>query len=378
MTVYPLQKNDLAVALEKHLNRGEFPETMEVSNGKKAYVGRMRYSLDLVLQKKMEKLFHSYRPDFGAFVALDATTGAVLSIVSYTRDETLGNLNLKATFPAASVFKIVTSAAVLEQANLQPNSLIAFNGGYHTLYRKNVTGNQVNRWTRRITLKEAFAKSVNTVFGKLGIFALKPGQLEAYAERFQFNRNIASDLPVQPGTFVLDQENQWAIAEAASGFNRVALMSPVQGALIAASIINDGVMMEPFLIESVLGEGERPLYHVTPQPLSEVLSKDATVKMRELMRETVRTGTSRGAFRTLYRRRSDELEVGGKTGSLTGLYPKGKYDWFVGYATKGGRKIALAALTINEETWKVKSSVIARTFIEGYFPPPKVTRRYSD
>ena len=62
-----------------------------------------------------------------------------------------------------------------------------------------------------------------------------------------------------------------------------------------------------------------------------------------------------------------DLEVGGKTGSLTGNHPKGKYDWFVGYAKRGDRSLGLAVLTIHEEKWTVKSSYLASKAIEQYF-----------
>jgi beta-lactamase class D len=59
--------------------------------------------------------------------------------------------------------------------------------------------------------------------------------------------------------------------------------------------------------------------------------------------------------------------VGGKTGSLTGLDPEGKYDWFVGFASHGDQRIAVAALTIHRKLWRVKSSYLARKAIENYF-----------
>jgi beta-lactamase class D len=62
-----------------------------------------------------------------------------------------------------------------------------------------------------------------------------------------------------------------------------------------------------------------------------------------------------------------ELEVGGKTGSLTGLEPKGRNDWFVGYADRGDKAIAFASLTVNKERWTIKSAVVARKVIEAYF-----------
>ena len=70
-------------------------------------------------------------------------------------------------------------------------------------------------------------------------------------------------------------------------------------------------------------------------------------------------GFSRGAY--------ENVEVGGKTGSLSGLNPKGRYDWFIGYAQLGDKKLAFASLCINEAYWYVKSSYIARKAVEHFF-----------
>ncbi len=368
---FPISKENLSQALEAALNAGEFPEKIVVQKGWMRYEGNVRYTVDPVLQNKMVKLFKTYRPDYGAFVALDAKTGALLSLVSYSEKyPDFGNVNLQASFPAASVFKIVTAAAAFERAKLTPESTITFNGANHTLYKRNVSDNRVTRWTRNMTLREAFAKSVNTVFGKVGAFAIKPSDLEEYAARYMFNAQIPSDLPVKPGKFAIDKTDAFHVAEIASGFNRVALMSPLQGALIAASVINEGVIMEPYIVQSLLNPSKGPLYYARPKVLSEVVSPEVAESLKELMGETVRSGTSRKSFRPyLKKTRNQDLEIGGKTGSLTGLSPRGKYDWFVGYVGDGDQRIALAALTINEETWKIKSSNIARTFIESYFHP---------
>ncbi|MEK7357458.1 MAG: penicillin-binding protein, partial [Bdellovibrionota bacterium] len=52
--------------------------------------------------------------------------------------------------------------------------------------------------------------------------------------------------------------------------------------------------------------------------------------------------------------------------SLTGTNPQGKCDWFVGYARFGNQRIAVAALTVNEKKWRVKSSTLAKLFFDRY------------
>ncbi len=365
----PLSKGAISSALEASLNSNIFPREIEVQSGLRKTKLVPSYSLDLLSQHKMEKLFSQYRPDYGAFVAVDATTGAILSMISYTREpKNIGNLVLKATFPAASIFKVVTAAAAIDQKKADPNTIVSYTGSNHTLYKRNLSEKFNPRWARKVTLREAFARSINSVFGKVGLYILKPEELTEYAKRFQFNQTINADVPVQPGTFYLEAEDQYKIAEAASGFTRTAQMSPLQGALMAASIVNEGMMMEPYLVSSLHTPQGETFYKVDIKPLGQVMESQSAKNLRELMRETVVRGTSQKSFRDLLRKKkAQEIEMGGKTGHLTGLSPKGNYDWFVGYATDGKKQVALAALTINEETWRVKSSYLARQFFESYF-----------
>ncbi|MCX7979282.1 MAG: penicillin-binding transpeptidase domain-containing protein, partial [Bdellovibrionaceae bacterium] len=97
------------------------------------------------------------------------------------------------------MFKIVTAAAAIDHAGLHPTTVLKFNGGNYTLYKRNVLSDTVNRWTRSVTLREAFARSFNTPFGRIGIEALSPEVINDYASRFMFNQTIPSDIPVEMG-----------------------------------------------------------------------------------------------------------------------------------------------------------------------------------
>jgi cell division protein FtsI/penicillin-binding protein 2 len=370
-----LTKNQVGEFIGDSASFYKFPTemTVPVEPGKNVHAV-LQYSFDAKLQSQMEDLFRSYGPDYGAFVALDAKTGRVLSLVSFTRDDTMkDNLALRATFPSASVFKVVTAAAAIENQKLSPSSLMTYDGRNHTLYKNNVLHAKNNRWTRTISLREAFAQSINTVFGKLGAFTVGATELREYASRFGFNRKIAADFNIQEGKALIpsDPRDAWGIAQSSSGYTRDNTMSPLQGAMIAAAIVNDGELMEPYLVQSVYTQDGNPLYTAEAKEfVAHVIDPQTAGEMRDLMRETVKHGTSRGAFKGFSKSRAfHELDVGGKTGSLTGLDPAGKYDWFVGFANDGERKIAIAALTVNKKAWRVKSSFLARRAIETYFKP---------
>lgn len=341
----------------------------------------VQYSFDAKLQETMEATFKSYAPDYGALVAMDAATGRVLAMVSYSRDPAMkDNLALRATFPSASVFKVVTAAAVIQERNFNPNTLIQFNGANHTLYKNNILKTS-HRWSRYVSLKTAFAQSVNTVFGRIGAYNVGPEKLAVYANRFGFNRKIAGDLPLQQGNAPIPAgADAWDLAQTASGYTRDNTMSPLQGALIAAAIANDGIMMEPYVVQSVHTTEGTPIYAAEPRVSNVAIEPSTAAEVRSLMNETIARGTSRKSFRGFFKGPYRDLNVGGKTGSLTGMDPPGKYDWFVGFAGNGSQRIAIAALTIHQKLWRVKSSYLARKTIETYFQGNKkaVERNIAD
>lgn len=360
-------KSSLAQQLGAAVGTNSYPEMYEFNFNGEAMKARVSYSLDEKAQQFMERTLDQYSPDYGAFVAIDARTGRILSMVSRSRYGNGENLTLRASFPAASIFKVVTASAAIDTNKAAPNTIVPFNGANHTLYKRNVSDTRINRWSQRITMREAFARSVNTFFGKLGLFYVGPENLKLYAERYYFNHPIPADVPVQTGYSKFDGDDPWSVVTAASGFTRDTTMSPLQGALIAAAVANDGVMMEPYLIDRLTDETGSMFYRAMPRKASVVVDPHTADELRELFQQTVRSGTSRKAFRRTIRRTAfDDVEFGGKTGSLTGTNPQGKCDWFVGYARYGDERIAVAGLTVNEKKWKVKSSTLANMFFTEY------------
>lgn len=372
-----ISKDDISLSVGSEVTNNRFPVESQFAVGAIPVMGRLQYSFEPEAQAMMEKLLVQYRPDYGVFVAMDAKTGRILTMASRTQGNAgAENLALKATFPAASIFKVVTAGAVLDTEKVNPNTRIAFNGASHTLYRRNVIDTKENKWTRRMTIREAFGSSVNTIFGKLGLLYAGPEMLREYAERFHFNHPIRADVPIQTGYSRFTAADPWSVVTAASGFTLDNTMSPVQGAMIAAAVANDGVMMEPYLVDSVTNPQGEPLYQASPKRASIVVGPETARQLRELFEQTVHSGTSRKSFRQAIRARNFEtVEFGGKTGSLTGLNPRGKCDWFIGYARFGDRRIAVAALTVNEQKWRVKSSKLAQLFLTDYVKTHAVSNR---
>ncbi len=361
-------------SLKNVLVKNDFPKELSLIRGNiEKPISKesvfVEYTIVPEIQAEAESLLERYHPDYGAVVAMDAESGEILAMAqTSTKDHGLGNLALRSTFPAASVFKIVTAAAAIDEGKAYTETLIPYNGSNHTLYKKNILSHADNRWTRFVTLREAFAKSINTVFGRLGIYKVGSKDLEKYAERFFFNKSIPSDLDIDISNTSAGQYDQYELAEAASGFTLGNTLSPVHGAMLAAAIINEGTLVTPYIVKKAVDEFDRTLYTGHPKILGNVMSPYSAEQMKLLMHETVSRGTSRRFFKSLVS--NDELadaEFGGKTGSLTARNPDGRCDWFVGYGHDQGRKIAIAVLTVHEKYWTVKSSYVAKTLFEEIF-----------
>jgi peptidoglycan glycosyltransferase len=363
-------RQTIAQELGPWFQHNNYPESAEVTfNGIKDHY-QFEYTFASDLQKEADRLLRSHKPDYGAIVVMNAVTGQVLALSSYQKGvPSTTNLNLKSTFPAASIFKIVTASAALDRHNLSPDTIIMFNGANHTLYKKNVMYSNVNRWTREMSLREAFARSVNTFFGRLTMEKLTPKDIEDYAIKFGFNTTIKSDLPFDLSFTEIPNEKNFHLAEMVSGYNRVTTMSPIHGAMIAASVADGGVMRVPYVIQKIRNSQNQIVFDSEPTTAAITLSGQGAEKLKELMEATIYSGTSKKSFRPLVRdRRFRELELGGKTGSLTGTQPKGKVDWFVGYGIGGENdKLAVATITVNVNYWTVKSSHLAQAMLKAHF-----------
>lgn len=364
----------ISSALSPHLDSMIFPEQLSVDleDGLNTY--NVKYTIDNELQDTADTLLRRYKPDYGAVFMMDAETGEVLVYSSFQRDsEEPVNLIKRSSYPAASVFKIVTATTAVDKTGVSADHRIRFNGGNWTLYRRNVMRELQNRWTRSVTLKDAFAKSMNTAFGKVSLKLMEPQDLKDYSDRFLFNQFIPADFYVEPGQARVPDEKSFHLAEVASGYNRITRMGPVQGALIAASVVNNGKMVIPYIVNELQNEQGQRVYKGEKMTQSPVMSADSAKVVRELMTATVVKGTSRRTFRDFVRdKKLQHVKVGGKTGHLYGNDPRGTVDWFVGYASDKDRKVAIAAVLVNKKYWRVKSSYLSQRLFRKYFTPPTV------
>jgi membrane peptidoglycan carboxypeptidase len=324
-----------------------------LADGRKAHL-----SVDPKLQRSLESLLASYKPMAGSVVALDPRTGQILALVEYSRDGHSEGLATRPLYPAASVFKIITGAALLE-AGISPDLETCYHGGMHGIVSKLLQDRpRVDR--RCLSLSMALAKSANVVFGKLAVKHLDADVLRKEAEKFLFNRPIWSQSGVEQSTAQIpEKDDKLEFAKSAAGFGRVRL-SPMHAAVIAAAVANDGVEVEPTLLRELDGAA------VPVGAQRRLLNAETARRLREMMKLTVSEGTARTSFRERRRWALGDIEVGGKTGSLADKNPFKDYSWFVGFAPADNPRIALAAVVVNTRLWRIKAPYVAREALRTY------------
>lgn len=323
-------------------------------------------SLDPVLQETMTSYLAANRVPYALFIAMEPSTGRILAMTSHSElDPSWERRAFYDLYPMASLFKIITAAAALEQKKVTPDTVIQFRGG--------LTSENPRYWApgkrqnNQMELDLAMGKSVNPVFGRLAHDIVGKETLLSYTERFGFNQTLFPETPIPPSTAHPPQTREDVMLMGA-GLGRDVKLSPFHAAAIIASVANRGTMMAPILAESIRNRKGETIHTPTPHELRRIVTPETAENLAKMLVTTVRSGTSRRAFhdrrgRTLL----GPLTIAAKTGSINGTSPPGHYSWFAAYAPVEAPKIALVALVINQEKWKIKASHVGEKALETFF-----------
>lgn len=114
-------------------------------------------------------------------------------------------------------------------------------------------------------------------------------------------------------------------------------MTPLQMAMIAAGIANNGVVMKPYLVNKIADAEGGEIDGADPTELSTAMSEDSARKLQEMMVNVVNNGTASAA-------QIPGVSVGGKTGTAETAQGKAPHAWFISFAPADDPKVALALI----------------------------------
>lgn len=357
--------NDILVKSDPLENiSGFFDMDDEMEKGADLYL-----TINNALTAKAEKLMGKKQ---GAVVAIKPKTGEVLcmysnpafdpnesaleeSFASLSQSENapfLGRAN-QGLYPPGSTFKIITAAAALE-AGVAEKVLDEGSAVIDGYVVKNYNGKKLGE----IDITQGFAQSSNVMFASYGV-QIGERRLKNVAERFGIGVKLDFDISTSKSLFSYDYAmGQTDLAACGIGQGKL-LVTPLNMAMVAAGIANDGVIMEPYIVEKALYPSGRQAYATKPKVWKTAVSESVAGMIEDMMIECVETGTGTGA-------RIDGVTVAGKTGTAENEESDKEHAWFVCYAPAENPEIAICVMQEYAGVTGASCAPIARELIAYY------------
>lgn len=338
---------------------------MDTLTGKTKKGGAVQLTLENSVQQAAITALKDRR---GSVVALDPTTGAILAMYSSPsydpngissndgdvstpaakaldadKDKPQLNHATSEIYPPGSIFKVITAAAALDTGmftegaptGADPNKFSVPGSSTFEIHNEN------NLPCPGTDLKVALAQSCNSVYGYVGA-KLGPATMAEYAGRFGLNNaNLKIPLPVVASTFPAPDKvgtNQLALAQDSIG-QLDTKVTPLQAAMIAATVANGGTLMQPYLV----AKETAPNGHITYKGeehrhvLSQAVSPQTAAALDDMMQNVVTNGTATGLA-------IDGAHMGAKTGTAQRDRKQNPLPWFISYASIGDKHVAVGVL----------------------------------
>lgn len=335
-----------------------FEQVNAVLSGNPVTGAAVELTLDPKLQQAAWDALGNYR---GALIAIDPNTGNILAMVSkpgFDANLVAGHSSKKVTenykaleadasnplinktiggdlYHPGSVFKLVVAAAALEsgeytnQSKFQNPLSVQLPNSTSEVF--NSSRNSCGA-AAEVTLIYAMRFSCNVPFVELGL-ALGQDRLRAQAELFGFGKQIEVPMPATPSIFP-EEMDQAQLGLSSFGQYDVRV-SPLQMALISASIANGGLMMQPNLIESVISPNLSVILAPQPEVLAQPITAATADALKKQMVQSVARGVASNASVAGFR-------VAGKTGTAENGEGERVTLWFTGFAPAANPRVAIA------------------------------------
>ena len=325
----------------------------------------------------------------GAVVAVEPQTGKVrvmVAVPAYDPNAVPGNFRqieqdesqpllnrtTQELYPPGSTFKVVTAAAALDSGKVTPETVIDGSSPRDVsgVPLENAGGGSFGP----ISFTDALTNSVNTVFAQVGE-RIGPNTLVEYMRRFGFyedpqldypdSQMIASGIINGDGDYVDSGFDVGRVAIGQGGLEGEIRSSPLQMALVAATIGNGGRLMKPRLADRILRPDGRVKERIEPDLQSKVVEPETADQLGQMMSRVVEEGTGTAAALS-------GITVAGKTGTAeVGANREFTQPWFIAFAPVDDPKMAVAVTV--ERTQGQGGTVaapIARSVLESLLGSP--------
>lgn len=358
----------------------------DIASGRQRAGATVQLTIDPAVQ---QAAYDALGDQKGAVVALDPKTGNVLAMVSkpsfdpnllashdrpavsrawaeLNADESKPLVNRAIAgnlYPPGSVFKVVTSAAALESGTYTQDSLLPGPPSLDLPQTNRTISNSGGGacGDGQVTMLNALRVSCNTAYAHLGM-ELGGDAMKQQADKFGFDQDLRIPLKVTPSTVPSDLSPP---QEAMTGIGQYETrVTPLQMAMVAATVANDGEVMRPNLVSKVVADDLDVLDEPRPSSLGRAMSPENAAQLTTMMEAVVDNGTGRNA-------QIGGVRVAGKTGTAQHATGASPHAWFISFAPTDDPQVAVAVVVENggdsgdEASGGRTAAPIARAVIEA-------------
>lgn len=317
---------------------------------------RVEYTLDAELTREVFRVLEQGRVALGHVIVLEPRSGRVLAYASTD----LRDFPPTETYPAASLVKVITAAAALDAEPETARLPCRFSGNPWRLTPSRIDPPQRGR---TVSLRKALATSNNQCFAQLAVHAVGGASLIEAIGRFGW---LSAPAPAHAPGEVETGDDRYALGRLGCGLAGCRI-TPLHAAQLAAALAN-GELVAPRWIDRIVDAEGRELTLPALPTARRVLDPELARELRDMLVDTTTRGTARSAFR---RRNGQpllgEVRVAGKTGSLSGKQPDGRYEWFIGVAPAEHPRLAVATLLVQGDLWWRNAAQIAAEVLRRAF-----------
>lgn len=315
----------------------------------------------------------------GAVVVMEPDTGKILAMVSKpdfnpnnidtvweeankegSNSSVLLNRASQGLYPPGSTFKVLTTLSYMRQNPLKYKKYTydcsleeeIFNGVSVHCYNHKTHGEQ--------DLATALANSCNQAYADIGI-DLDVDEWRDVLEEFLFNKSLPYTDASATSRFYLDGDSDKGYIPQTAFGQGDTLITPLHNAMITATIANGGLMMRPYMIDSIENYKGTRIKKFSPSSYDTLMTAKEVEVLTSYMQQVVTEGTAAAYFSGV------SYDVAGKTG--TAEYSGGEHDysWFVGFSSVENPEVVVSVLVEESDVNGIKATSVARKIFDQYY-----------
>ena len=330
-------------------------------------------TLDAKLQQAAYNALGNHK---GAVVAIEPSTGKILAMVSkpgYNPEtiesdwdslvedkdsqSALVNRATQGLYPPGSTFKVLTA---IEYILENPSSYKKYS--YKCEGSGSFEGNVINCYAGEkhggLDLIHSLAMSCNASFANIGM-SLNINSFRKLCNKFMFNKKLPVKFEYNQSKFLLDKKSGTAeIMQTVIGQGKTTI-TPLQNAMIAATIANGGEMMVPYVTDHTENDAGQVVKSYSPVSNGNIIDKDVADIIGKFMMSVVEDGTASSLSSLPYK-------VAGKTGSAEFDSEGTSHAWFIGYAPAKKPEIAISIIVEGAGTGSQYAVPVAKEMFGSY------------